>query len=78
VNKIDTLVSARKESGLTQAELARLIGCKKTTVSNWENGYAKPGLHKAIKLARILNKSVDSISWGFAEEGHTHKQTTNL
>ncbi|MGG1677326.1 helix-turn-helix transcriptional regulator [Neobacillus sp. NRS-1170] len=55
------LVNARKESGLTQSELASLIGCKKTTVSNWENGYAKPRLSDAIKLASILRKSVDNI-----------------
>jgi putative transcriptional regulator len=71
MNKIDTLVKARKESGLTQAELARLIGCQKTTVCNWENGYSKPRLHEAFKLSRILNKSVDSIFFGLAEK-HTN------
>jgi putative transcriptional regulator len=65
VNKNYTLVSARKEIGLTQSELASLIGCKKTAISNWENGYASPRLREALKLANVLKKSVENIFFDY-------------
>lgn len=55
------LSKARKEKGLTQEALANLMGCQKTTVSNWENGYAKPKLSDAFKLGQILEKKIDDI-----------------
>ncbi|GED17556.1 helix-turn-helix domain-containing protein [Aneurinibacillus migulanus] len=38
------LIHARKSKGFTQEELAGLMNRKKTTVSNWENGYFSPTL----------------------------------
>jgi putative transcriptional regulator len=57
----DALIKARKEKKLTQSALAELMECQKTTISNWENGYAKPKLSDAFKLSEILNKKIDDI-----------------
>lgn len=61
MKKNQSLIKARKEKALTQSQLAILMNCQKTTISNWENGYAKPKLIDAFRLAKILGKSVDSI-----------------
>lgn len=57
----EALIEARKEKGFTQSDLAELMECQKTTISNWENGYAKPKLSDAFKLAEILEKKIDDI-----------------
>ena len=36
------LKELRKESGLTQMELARKLNVKQNTISNWENEKSKP------------------------------------
>ncbi|RJX39410.1 XRE family transcriptional regulator [Paenibacillus pinisoli] len=64
MEKNKTLAAARKEKGLTQEELAGLMGYSKSAVSNWENGYAQPSLLDAFKLASILNKDINSLFAG--------------
>ncbi|PEQ66348.1 helix-turn-helix transcriptional regulator [Bacillus cereus] len=61
MNKNYALIKARKEKKLTQANLALLMNCRETTISNWENGYANPKLEDAFKLASILEKEIESI-----------------
>lgn len=55
------LISARKNKGLTQEQLAELLECKKATISNWENGYSMPRLVDAIGLSIVLEKNIDEI-----------------
>ncbi|MFC7441434.1 helix-turn-helix transcriptional regulator [Laceyella putida] len=64
---------ARKEKGLTQLQLAKLLGYKGgQSVSNWENGRIKPPLTVASKIARILEKDIDSLFFEDKEqENHT-------
>jgi len=72
----EALINARKEKGLTQTELAEQIGCQKTTISNWENGYAKPTLSVAFKLSEILEKSIDEIFFEIkVQDSHTKIDT---
>ncbi|MGE7604234.1 helix-turn-helix transcriptional regulator [Peribacillus sp. NPDC097675] len=61
MKKNHALIYARKEKQLTQFKLAVMMGCKKTTISNWENGYAKPKLIDAFKLSIILEKKIEDI-----------------
>ncbi|WP_367899761.1 helix-turn-helix transcriptional regulator [Bacillus pseudomycoides] len=61
MNKNYALIKARKEKMLTQANLALLMNRRKTTISNWENGYSNPNLKDAFKLASILEKEINSI-----------------
>lgn len=54
------LKSARSEAGLTQQELADIVGVKnKQTVSAWENGLAYPQVAELLKLGSALNVSLD-------------------
>ena len=52
----ERLRTFRKKSGLTQPELAELIGVHETTIRRWENNYSgKPGMENIKALAKALN-----------------------
>ncbi|SFD44843.1 helix-turn-helix transcriptional regulator [Bacillus sp. UNCCL81] len=61
MEKNHALILARKRKGYTQKQLADFLEREKTTVSNWENGYSKPMLSDAFKLAEILETSIESL-----------------
>ncbi len=46
--------AARERLGLTQAELATLLGRTPTSISYWEGGQRSPGLEEIVELARAL------------------------
>ena len=39
---------------MTQAELAKRVGVKRSTVTMWENGHSKPTVATAKKIAEVL------------------------
>lgn len=53
--------SLREKIGLTQKELAALLGVKRSTVSSWESAHRWPELEKAQKAAEIFKVSVDYL-----------------
>ncbi|QEQ55008.1 helix-turn-helix transcriptional regulator [Bacillus amyloliquefaciens] len=55
------LVNARKAKGLTQENLAEKLMYKKSTVSNWENGYSTPKMEDAFKVAEILDCDIKEL-----------------
>jgi transcriptional regulator with XRE-family HTH domain len=54
----------RKEKGLTQKELADIIGVKHTALSNWETNIAKPDIDTIIKLSNYFGISIDNLVLG--------------
>ena len=65
--KGDTLGSrlkeARTEAGLTQAELADLVGVSRKTINTVENGVFTPSALLALKLAAALGVKVEKLFW---------------
>ena len=55
------LKELRKESGLTQMELAHKLNVKQNTISNWENEKSKPDIIMATKLAEVLGVTTDEV-----------------
>ena len=55
----------RKNKGLKQQELAEILGIKRNTYSDWENGKTEPSFENLIKLADLLEVSID---WLFGRE----------
>ena len=51
----------REAKGLTQAQLADLIGVSRKTVNTVENGVFVPSTVVALKLARALGSSVEDL-----------------
>lgn len=54
---------ARVESGLTQAELADLVGVTRQTIGLIEAGGYNPTLNLCLRLARVTNKTLDELFW---------------
>lgn len=57
----NTLRAAREARGLTQAELAERIGVSRKTINTVENGVYVPSTVIALKLARVLDSSVEAL-----------------
>lgn len=71
-------MNARKKKGLSQVELASLMNCKKTTISNWENGYSTPTLKDAFKLAYFLEEDINVLFLNFkVQETQTDDELIN-
>lgn len=54
--------------GWTQAELAERVGVSRKTINTVENNIFVPSTVLALRLARALGTSVDSVFW-LAEDG---------
>lgn len=44
----------REAAGLSQAELAAMLGVHNSTISLWENGVTSPKMGNLIKLAELF------------------------
>lgn len=51
----------RGNRGMTQAELAKLVGVRRETIYNLENGRYNPSLSLAWKIAQVFNASIEDI-----------------
>jgi transcriptional regulator with XRE-family HTH domain len=56
--------SARKRAGLSQVELARLLGVRQSSVSQWERGSTKPSTMHLLALAARLRCSLVELAGG--------------
>lgn len=57
----ENLKEARKNSGMTQAEVAKIVGVAKNTYCNWEQGTREPNILKIKALAKLFGVSVDYL-----------------
>ena len=51
----------RINRGLSQKQLAELIGVEQQHVSRWENGKHRPSIDVFQKLAKILNCNISDL-----------------
>lgn len=56
-----TIVSLRKEKGMTQLELAEQMGVTDKAVSKWERDLSCPDVASLPKLAQILGVTIDTL-----------------
>lgn len=61
--------AAREKKGLSQKQLAQLLGVSQPTVSDWESGRKNPTLENLSKIADALGCSVDGLLFGAANDG---------
>lgn len=54
----ERLKAARKEAGLKQEDVGRVLGLGKSTISEWETGKRSPDIELITELATILDTSV--------------------
>ncbi len=64
----DFLYELRKEKGLTQAELAKILGVTNKAVSKWETGEAMPETSQLVPISRVFGVTVDELLSGARAE----------
>lgn len=51
----------RKKKNLSQDDIAKLMEVKQNTISQWENDTRIPNIKQGIKLAEILETTVENL-----------------
>ena len=51
----------RKKQKMSQSDIAKIMKVKQNTVSQWETGERKPRVIQALRLAEILETTVESL-----------------
>lgn len=59
----ETLKNARLSQGLTQLDLAKLVGVSRQTINMIENGDYNPTLSLCIRICKVLDKTLDQLFW---------------
>ena len=54
---------ARTEKGLSQQQIADLVGATRQTIGLIEKGKYNPTLNLCLKIARALDKTLNDIFW---------------
>lgn len=54
----------RKNQGMTQKQIADVLRCQQSLVSQYERGVHTPSLHNTIRLARALGTTVEALFGG--------------
>lgn len=57
----DAIKALRIDRGMSQEDLAKLLGCDRVTISHYEAGRVTPPLYVAQKIAQVFNKNVDEL-----------------
>ena len=55
------LYNLRKEIGLSQVELGKVLGVSNKAVSKWETGEAKPAIKQLYGLSKVFNMPLDDL-----------------
>ena len=66
---ITRIQAYRKKFGLSQAELAEKVGCRRATIGKLENGKYNPSLRLAMSIAQVFGPTVEDV---FRLDGEGH------
>ena len=58
---ISNVALLRNRVGLTQTDLSKKVGVSRRALSSIEKGTAKPSVDVALRLAAVLNTSVEDL-----------------
>ena len=61
--KNERMKTARLDRGLSQANLAKMIGVSRQTINMIENGDYNPTVALCRKICRLLGKTLDELFW---------------
>lgn len=64
----ERLKESRKQARLTQVEIAEKLGISQPAYASWERGTKKPTQENLVKIAQILNVTIDYLVGNFSEE----------
>lgn len=55
------ITKRRLELGLTQVQLAEMLGCQQQSISDWETGRSIPTMRSLNKLSKALSCSIADL-----------------
>lgn len=61
MNINENIKKARKEAGITQKELAEMIGVRQKDISRWENRERTPSIEAFSEICKALKISADTL-----------------
>ena len=64
----ERLKKLRKDAGLTQVDVAEKLGISQPAYASWERGIKKPTQDNLVKIAQVLNVSVDYLVGNLEEK----------
>lgn len=73
----DKILKLRKESGMSQEELAEKLNVSRQSVSKWESASAYPELDKILQLANLFGVTTDYLLKDDAMEAQSSSSTEN-
>ncbi|MDG3132744.1 helix-turn-helix domain-containing protein [Streptococcus suis] len=73
----ERLKDLRKQAGLTQVDVAGKLGISQQAYASWERGAKKPTQENLVKIAQILNVSVDYLV-GNSDVENTNKELEDI
>ncbi|WP_148888768.1 helix-turn-helix domain-containing protein [Streptococcus cristatus] len=73
----ERLKESRKQARLTQVEIAEKLGISQPAYASWERGTKKPTQENLVKLAQVLNVTIDYLV-GNSEEEMTNKELEDI
>lgn len=59
----------RVSKGLSQTDLANLVGCSQNTISAFETGLYQPSLKNALSISLILGCKIEDLVEVLPDEG---------
>ena len=68
----DALLTTRKETGKTQAMVAREAGISQNHWAQIESGVRRPSIEVALRIASILNRPVEELFGSILQEDAPH------
>lgn len=71
------LKELRKKARLTQVEIAEKLGISQPAYASWERGTKKPTQENLVRLAQVLNVTIDYLI-GNSEEEITNKDLEDI
>lgn len=67
---MNNIQNARKKCKFSQTEIANELNVDRSTVAKWETGKALPRAEMLIKLANVLECTVDELLTGENKTAH--------
>lgn len=60
----ERIINLRKQHGISQLQLARMLDVTRQAVSKWENDLSSPDTLRLIQLAEVLKTDVEFLATG--------------
>lgn len=73
----ERLRELRKKENFTQVEVAEKLGISQPAYASWERGVKKPTQGNLVKIAQVLNVSIDYLV-GNSDEENTNKELVDI